>query len=153
MGRGGSPNHVLQAQRCGANKNVLHITTSLCVSLPETTWEGLERSGDCRPLLAAVTVPSAHCIMSWYGILMENHDNSSPPFKTTSCAGTSVPVLFVLGFFFFFFLEEGANQTHWDVPGSSCGPAPAGVFAACSVPQPLQGSAPQLPTWTDFKDN
>lgn len=106
MGKEGSPNRVLQAQWCGAKKNVLHIPTSLCISLPEAMWEGPERSGDSRPLLAAAAIPSIHCIMSGYGILMENLDNSSPPFKITSSARTTVPMLFC-SFCYLFFQRRG----------------------------------------------
>ena len=61
------------------------ITMSLCISLPEIRWKGAKLSGDSSSPLAAVPIPSVHCMMSWYGILIEDHSNRSETLKASVC--------------------------------------------------------------------
>lgn len=71
MGKGVPPNSAANSTVWSKRRDIL---MSVChfVSLLETTTVGLELSGNFSSPLVAVPVPSVPCMMSGYGILMEN---------------------------------------------------------------------------------
>lgn len=86
-GKGESPNRAA-GSAMQSNKERASITTSLCLSLPETAWEGLERLGNSSSPLEAFPLPSVHCMMS---TLTDDHESSQRLFHImTPCPSSTI---------------------------------------------------------------